>query len=117
MLLIFVDPWPIIANDVPMEQIAVGISKFSNPFIVFGVEVVPPRGYWEWHRYFGKFSHWLIEPQSWIGVHKIIRGTLETIPISLFILFLAAIVYFPAVLCLIWSQDELEGLKKKKLDI
>jgi len=42
-----------------------------------------------------KFASWLIDPTSWLGLHKIISKALESIPLSLFaiVVGVAMIVY------------------------
>lgn len=116
LLYLFINPWPEISSKVYLLEIAPEVGMFSNPFVILGVEqlVVPTDGrYWETYRYFGTFSEWLTAPQSWLGLHKIVRGIFELVPISLCCFILAGVSGGIATAYSEIFQDEIERLLKQ----
>ena len=117
LLYFLIDPWPVITSTVPLAEIAPNLGMLSNPFIVLGVErLIAPTGglYWETYKYFGVLSEWMSQPQSWLGLHKLIYWILEFIPISLSCFILAATSSGLAVIYKEHFKEEIDKISKQK---
>lgn len=108
LLYLFVDPWPLLAEKFSAEAAAAiqrATGEFSDPLFILRLEL---------HTYFNGLSLWLMEPKEWIGVQKIVRGILQLIPVSLFLLGLGAIVGIPAKGWFASAEGTLEELSKEE---
>ncbi len=81
LLYLFVDPFPLLAQQFPLEawkQIQSTVGNWSKPWFILQVP---------WHTYLSdEFSNWLNNPQSWLGLHKAVMKTLDAVPMSVMML-------------------------------
>ena len=71
----------------------------ATPFLlaavgIIGMQVVGYLQYGEWSPlpvmpFFEMWFPWLDNPQSWLGLHRIVHGLLNGLPVSLLLLFIA----------------------------
>lgn len=107
LLYLFVDPWPLLAEKFSAEAVAAIQSvtgQFSDPLVILRMGL---------HTYLNGLPSWLMEPKEWVGVQKIVRIVLESIPLSLFLVGLGAAVWLPAMGALVRAEQTLKDLSKE----
>lgn len=92
LLYLFVDPWPLLAEKLSDEAL-VAIQRARR--ILCDPLIILRMGF---HTYFSRVSAWLMDPHDWVGIQKIIRQILETIPLSLFLVGSGAAIWKTAVI-------------------
>ena len=114
LLYLFVDPWPLLEeklSSVAVTAIHRVTHLSSDPFAPFSDPLFILR--MGFHTYFSGVSAWLMDPHDWVGVQRIIRPILETIPLSLFLMGSGAAIWKTAVIDRALAQNALENLSNE----
>ena len=102
---LFVDPRPLLEQLPPQAWLVILTSQYSDPLFVLQMGV---------DTYLNGLSAWLLDPKEWVGLHKIVKGILEIIPISLFLIWLGGMVWGAAMASFAKAEGLVEKLTKER---